>query len=156
VFEAAERTFIVAPRVGGRIATYSWQRHDVLAGRDTSADHWGSTFWTSPQSDWGWPPPRAIDPAPYAVTDTRDGLTLSSDSAPELGVRVHKRFRMRATDGAVRIRYTIENLREKPLRLAPWEVTRVRAGGVTLFPRPPGTPETPLPGFSRTDGVEWF
>jgi hypothetical protein len=126
--------FEVDPRVGGRITSYRIGGVDVLSGADVDPNNYGSTFWTSPQSDWGWPPPVELDRQPYSLVSEGDTLTLSGPRCEVLGIRVTKQFSLDRARGAILLKYTIHNLSETPKRYAPWEVTRVRSRGLTFFP----------------------
>jgi hypothetical protein len=126
--------FEVDPRVGGRVTRFRLGDCDVLSGPDVDALNYGSTFWTSPQSDWGWPPPAEVDRAPYSVAAEGDTLTLTSSPHEALGIRVTKRFSADRERGAVVLEYNIHNLGPKTRKYAPWEVSRVRSRGLTFFP----------------------
>jgi hypothetical protein len=118
---------------GARIVEYSLAGRNLLSGADVHPDNYGSTFWTSPQRDWGWPPPLHIDRLPYQVTEKDAGFELIGTRCPVLGVCVSKRFQL-DTAGVVRIEYDIGNQTDRALRMAPWEVTRVARRGVSFFP----------------------
>jgi hypothetical protein len=126
--------FEVEPRVGGRVTSYRIGGVDVLSGSDVDANNYGSTFWTSPQSDWGWPPPAELDRSPYSIVSEGDTITLASPRSDALGIRVTKQFSADRVRGAIILKYTIHNLSHMPKRYAPWEVTRVRSRGLTFFP----------------------
>lgn len=129
--------FEVDPKVGGRVTSFSIGGFDVLSGSDVDADSYGSTFWTSPQSDWGWPPPAELDRAPYSLVADRDTLTLTGAPNLALGVRVTKQFSADRVRGAIALKYVIHNLSNTPKRYAPWEVSRVHSRGLTFFPTGP-------------------
>src|SRR5579859_3285928 len=95
--------FEVDPQVGGRITSFRLGGLDVLSGPDVDAYNYGSTFWTSPQSDWGWPPPVEVDLHPYRVSRSDDSLTLTSSPQDTLGVRITKRFSADRTKSAIAI-----------------------------------------------------
>ena len=126
--------FEVDPLVGGRVTSFRLGGADVLTGPDVDAHNYGSTFWTSPQSDWGWPPPVEVDRHPYDVSAGADSLTLTSSPHDALGIRVTKRFVADRARGAVELEYGIHNVSATPKTYAPWEVSRVRSGGLTFFP----------------------
>src|SRR5258708_7975900 len=69
--------FEVDPDVGGRVTSFRLGATDILAGPDVDAHNYGSTFWTSPQSDWGWPPPGEVDRDPYAISFEGETLVLT-------------------------------------------------------------------------------
>jgi len=126
--------FEVDPSAGGRVTSYRIGGVDVLSGSDVDPDNYGSTFWTSPQSDWGWPPPSELDRAPYAIASDGDTLTLIGPRCDSLGIRVTKQFSVDRIKGAIVLKYAIHNESQTPRRYAPWEVTRVRSRGLTFFP----------------------
>ena len=74
-FQFGDTLFAVDANLGGRIVTFSLSAHNILTGPAVDAANFGSTFWSSPQSDWNWPPPPEIDSAPY--TASLDGTILS-------------------------------------------------------------------------------
>jgi hypothetical protein len=125
---------VVDPLVGGRVTSFRLGDFELLSGPAVDADNYGSTFWTSPQSDWGWPPPVEIDRGPYAVDLGEDTLTLTGAVHGGLGVRVVKRFSADRARRAFALEYEIVNESAKAQTYAPWEVTRVQAGGLTFFP----------------------
>lgn len=126
--------FEVDPQVGGRVTSFRLGDLDVLSGPEIDAANYGSTFWTSPQSDWGWPPPGEVDCHPYRVSAAEDALTLTSSPQGELGIRVTKRFSVDRANGAIILEYCIHNVSSTPKLYAPWEVSRVRSRGLTFFP----------------------
>lgn len=113
---------------GGRIMTFS------LAGKNCLADKAmfpGATFWTSPQSDWGWPPPAVIDSDEYAVlANTGESIQLASGHCPKLKVQVRKAIT--PIEQGFRIVAEIQNIAASEQKYAPWQVTRV-LGGATYF-----------------------
>jgi hypothetical protein len=146
--------FEVDPLVGGRVTSFSLEGADVLTGSDVDPDSYGSTFWTSPQSDWGWPPPPELDRAPYSVIEHGETITLAGPPNDALGVRVTKQFSVDRVRGAVVLRYTIANEGKTPRRYSPWEVSRVHARGLTFFPS--GQPAVGPLRVERVGNGTWF
>jgi len=146
----------VDPAVGGRVIALRAGGHDLLTGPEMDAGNYGSTFWTSPQAQWGWPPVAPIDHEPYAATVDGGTLVMRSGTSARLGVAVEKRF---SADGArqrITLEYGIWNPGASLLRTAPWEVTRVRPGGLTFYPSGAGPyPPSNLP-VREAGGVTWF
>jgi len=124
--------FVVAGARGARVTEFS------LDGMNLIDAAGGSTFWPSPQQAYTWPPPAEIDSAAYTAQSDATSLTLSSAIAKGLGLRVVKRFWANAASGVVSIEYQLINEGTVSASWAPWEVTRVRAGGYTFAPRGPG------------------
>jgi hypothetical protein len=128
----------------------------------------GSTFWPSPQQTWVWPPPPEIDSGDYDADSDATSLTLTSAVATGLGLSVQKRFWVNAASGVVSIEYQLTNEDSVAASWAPWEVTRVRAGGYTFAPKGPGNRTinqdsfqypltlTLLPPAPATNRIEWL
>ncbi len=143
------------PRVGGRVTSLERRGVEILSGASTDPANYGSTFWTSPQADWGWPPPAAIDRSPYAAEASGDAIVLTGAPHTALGVRVTKRFSVDAGRGAFVIEYGIHNVGTTPRSCAPWEVTRVPARGLTFFAAC-GAASGSLRLDERDGGATWY
>jgi hypothetical protein len=156
-FRAGDLAFTVDPAFGGRITAFELDGRNLLIGPDTNADNWGSTFWTSPQCDWGWPPPPEIDRLPFEASVEGETLSLMGPMCARLGVRVEKRFSFRASSGSMSITYVVHNDAAHPRKLAPWEVTRVEARGISFFPTGSEVyPYEPFLGTRDLSGITWF
>src|SRR5262245_19920701 len=161
VLEFSSLYFEVDPAQGARISAFRLEGSELLTGPAVNAVNWGSTFWTSPQSDWGWPPPTAIDSEAYTPAIGTSSFHLAGPQASFAGktVSVEKDFSADFTRDAVVITYTIHNTGAAPFSVAPWEVTRVAQGGRTFFPTgdtqftPGGS--NPLP-VDAAANVTWF
>lgn len=151
-------TMEVDPRCGARICSFSLNGKNVLTGSDVDPENFGSTFWTSPQSDWGWPPVMEIDSGEYAVVESDAGLVCCGSFSSKLGVIVTKRFSVVPARGCFRVEYEISNQSSETLRMAPWEISRV-PGGLSFFRagQPVDAPDShkPLP-LEEQGGVNWF
>lgn len=119
----------VDPQFGARITSFALEGQEVLIQKDTF-EVFGSTFWPSPQSAWGWPPIKAVDELPYQKT--ADG-SYKSQNVDTLGVTITKQFSPNS-DSSFKIVYTIHNDNDTSIKIAPWEITRVASGGTTIFP----------------------
>jgi hypothetical protein len=146
--------FEVDPRLGGRIASFRLGALDVLAGPDIHPKNWGSTFWTSPQSDWGWPPPAEFDDVEYGATLTEEVLALDGPKSPALGVAISKRFSAHASGKAIALEYRIHNRGDLPRAVAPWEISRVRPKGLSFHPK--GVPSSGTLSVEEHDGIVWY
>jgi len=157
-FQFGDTLFAVDANLGGRIVKFALSGHNILTGPAVDAANFGSTFWPSPQSDWGWPPPAEIDSAPYAASLDGTVLSLSGSTAASLGLAVEKKFSADSQAGTVTVVYAIAN-RGQARQVAPWEITRVAAGGVTFFPMGEGGPRKGPQDLLNTtivNGVAWF
>jgi hypothetical protein len=144
----------VDPHAGGRVTSLRHGGVEILSGLAVDPDNYGSTFWTSPQSDWGWPPPAEIDRGPYSVDAAGGALTLTGAPHPGLGVRVTKHFSTEPALRAFAMRYVVHNVSNSSKTYAPWEVTRVPPGGLTFF-RARRSASGALPLDERA-GASWF
>jgi hypothetical protein len=144
----------VDPHVGGRVTSLRVRGVEVLSGPAVDRDNYGSTFWTSPQSDWGWPPPAEIDRAPYSIDVAPDRLTLTGTVHHALGVKITKRFSADRARRAFALEYAIANVSATAKTYAPWEVTRVLPGGLTFFPA--RRPASGTLHLEERGGVTWF
>lgn len=143
---------------GARICSFSLDGANVLVGPEVDPNNFGSTFWTSPQSAWGWPPVPEIDHRPYAVVESDSGLVCCGSLASQLGVLVTKRFNVVVGRNCLRVQYEVCNQTSETLRLAPWEVSRVR-GGLTFFSLGDGHwkgEQVACPEVLDAAGATWF
>ncbi len=155
----------VDPATGGRIVALRFEGRDLLTGEEIDPANYGSTFWTSPQADWGWPPNPYLDIVAY--TWSLDGATASlvsqqfnADSQGTKPITVEKRFTANVEAEAFDIEYVIANQGDTAFELAPWEISRVAGGGLTFFPTGESEmtaidPHGELP-TTKCGGVTWF
>jgi hypothetical protein len=164
-FDACDVTLEVDPMKGGRITTLKLGAgDDILTSADTNPIYWGSTLWTSPESQWTQPPPTPIDSDPYTAVATDTTLTLTGMPYAMLGVSVTKTFSADAKLGAIHIEYKLTNTKQTAIQMAPWEVTRVYPKGLTFFPTGPTAPTlsagatlpTTTTGTANAGGITWF
>ncbi len=159
-FTFGDTVFAVDAAKAGRIVTFSLAGRNILTAAKHSQDNnWGSTFWPSPQSDWGWPPPAELDPGAYTPSLSGATLSLVSRTSAALGLAVTKQFSVDADRGMVAIAYGLVNRGTRARSVAPWEITRVAAGGLTFFPMGDGAPAKgaqDLLNLQIADGVAWF
>ena len=142
--------------LGGRITSFLVDGRNFLTDDKVDSLNWGSTFWPSPQSDWDWPPPAAIDNEPYTATLEGPGLKLVSKKSPA-GLVVTKRISGDLQENSFLLNYTITNESGKTLKVAPWEITRVKTGGIAFFPMGAGERRGGLLPLTREkDGIVWF
>lgn len=126
----------VDPKKGGRITKFLFGVREVLLQEEKTPDFYGSTFWTSPQADWGWPPYKTLDSDPYDVLKIDSTfLCIQSKIEPKTKLQVKKYFYSIAIDTAILIKYVVVNTSQSnSISLAPWEVTRVPSRGLLFFP----------------------
>ncbi|HXU04770.1 MAG TPA: DUF4380 domain-containing protein [Polyangia bacterium] len=147
---------------GGRVTALRFGGRNLLSEPAADAGNFGSTFWPSPQTAWGWPPLAEIDHGPYRAELEPAAIAMRSAINPALGVQVEKRFAADAGRAAVVFDFAIHNCGEAPTQLAPWQITRVPPGGLTLFPAGSGD-DPPRPSGPHSNlavrqalGVTWY
>jgi hypothetical protein len=119
---------------GGKILSFKLGEQEILAQNPAAApqpapqgegqprrrffnpNSYGSTFWTSPQAEWNWPPVPEYDSLPYGALVTKGPFMLDGRIAlPALrligqtskyGYQVTKFITMDPTDGAIVITYS--------------------------------------------------
>jgi len=141
---------------GGRVTALRFGGRNLLSEPAADAGNFGSTFWPSPQTAWGWPPLAEIDHGPYRAELEPAAIVMRSAINPALAVQVEKRFAADARRAAVVFDFAIHNRGEAPTRLAPWQITRVPPGGLSLFPT--GTGAFPPSNLAVREalGVTWY
>ena len=149
---------------GGKILSFKLGEQEVLAQNPAAApqpapqgegqprrrffnpNSYGSTFWTSPQAEWNWPPVPEYDNLPYTA-EIKDGPVKVADvTIPALflqgqvskyGYRVCKAFTVDPSDLAFVITYSIVNESGETRKIAPWQISRVPNGGFLEFDAKP-------------------
>lgn len=155
--------FEVDPAAGGRVVTFAYDGENVLVGMDvTDSDiNYGSTFWPSPQSEWQpeWPPLSELDSERYSAALDETSIVLTSPDAPADSerprFRVVKRFTAAASDEAIDCEFTLTNAGSASSSWAPWQVTRVAAGGISFFPAGSGATREEL-DVTVEAGITWY
>lgn len=149
---------VIDPKQGARITGFFVGETNLLTGPEVDPSNFGSTFWTSPQSDWQWPPPPEVDHLPYTVLEG-DGDVLVCCGAPcaRLGLLVTKRFSL-GSNQALKVEYEICNQTNDVLKVAPWEISRVRGGLTVVMAGQPFEEPVPLPrpAVTMAESAHWF
>jgi hypothetical protein len=158
-------TLDVNPQIGARVTYLKLGSTDIItpftcttynSSSTTCSNNAGSTFWTSPQTAWGWPPVAAIDGNTYTPTLNGSQLTLKGSADATLGAGVTKVISGDSSTGWISLTYTINAT--KPIQAAPWQITRVPRGGLVFFPLMSLVSNTtnPLWFLSPSNGYEWI
>ena len=142
---------------GGKILSFKYDDREIIS-QLRWPEAFGSTFWTSPQKEWNWPPVKEFDKNPYTVEQDGTTLRMTSEVSERLKCRVGKTFAIDEKDGAIVITYTITNEGDEPRSVAPWEVTRVQnEGGLIFFDAPvDGIWPAGLMDFKAQHGLAWY
>jgi hypothetical protein len=149
-------SFEVDARTGGRVTALRLGGRNLLTGPEIDAANFGSTFWTSPQSAWGWPPVPEVDHAAYRASIEDSAIVMRSAPSASLGVEIEKRFSADRARGAVLFEYRIHNLGGAPIQTAPWQITRVGPGGLTFYPSGEGVFPPSNLGVQDALGATWY
>lgn len=143
---------------GGKILSYKYKDKEIIS-QSSWRESFGSTFWTSPQKEWNWPPVPEYDKNPYTVDECSDShLLLTSQVSERMKYRIRKEFTVNAADNVIAVTYTIINESNETRQVAPWEITRVaNDGGLIFFDAPiDGITPAGLLSFEAKDGAVWY
>ncbi len=126
----------IMPKVAGRVSSLKYDGHELLvqiADLDRITD-WGTVFWSSPQTEWGWPPIDVLDSKPYKLSADDDRIVLTSEVDPKTGYQFTKTYLPSGVD-RIAVTYRITNHSTKAKHVAPLEVTRLPPSGSLFYPR---------------------
>ena len=143
---------------GGKILSLKHQDREVIS-QSRFPESFGSTFWTSPQKEWNWPPVPEYDKMPYTVVERGEGkLAIKSQVSERLKYQIGKEFSVDDKSHAIVINYTIRNEASEARQVAPWEITRVtNDGGIIFFDAPiDGITPAGLMNFKKQYGAAWY
>ena len=148
---------IVDPEKGGKILSLKYKEQEVIS-QSRWPESFGSTFWTSPQKEWNWPPVPEFDKQAYQVVHSdAQHLAVASPVSERLGLSVGKDFTTDAATGAFVVTYSIKNEGQEARRVAPWEITRVTNGdGVIFFAPTDSIWPAGLMNFETAEGAAWY
>lgn len=126
----------IMPKVAGRVSSLRYDGHELLV---TDADQsnitdWGTVFWSSPQSEWNWPPIDTLDSKPYALTTDDERVVLTSEVDKKTGYQFTKTY-LPIGDDRIAVTYRITNHSDQEKNVAPLEVTRLPPSGDLFYPR---------------------
>ena len=150
-------TMVVDAGRGGKIMSLKYQDKEVLS-QSRFPESFGSTFWTSPQKEWNWPPVQEFDKGDYTVERQDEGrLTISSPVSQRLGMSVGKDIVADKGNGSFVISYSIKNEGSEARRVAPWEISRVTNGdGIIFFEPVDSIWPAGLMNFEAANGAAWY
>ena len=117
---------------GARITSLKYDTTEVLS-QSQAPNTYGSTFWTSPQKEWKWPPIQEHDMGAYTVMQERGKIVMTSPLSERLPMRITKTFQLSSDKHGFQITYALKNEGKEARSIAPWEVTRVPGRGTVAF-----------------------
>ena len=136
VLKCGNMTMTIDAEKGGKILSFKYGDQEVISQLKWP-ESFGSTFWTSPQKEWYWPPVPEYDKKPYVVEEKDGVLTMTSEVNEKLQYRISKAFAVDEQNQAIAITYSIRNESNEVRKVAPWEITRVQnEGGLIFFEAP--------------------
>ena len=153
----ADLSMTVDAQHGGKILSFKLGEAEML-NQGSMPSSFGSTFWTSPQAEWRWPPVPEYDTLPFSA-EVKDGaLVLTGQKSERFGYSIRKRFEADPKDGAIVVTYTIINESGQTRSVAPWEVSRVPNSGVVFFDAPTVESAYNMPAlpFTFSHGAAWY
>ncbi|MBX9851690.1 MAG: DUF4380 domain-containing protein [Cytophagaceae bacterium] len=139
---------------GGRIISFQHEGKEMIGPG-------GSTFWTSPQSAWNWPPVKEHQEVAYKDESKGDTLILRSQKDTTVGVEIIKMIFANLNDSTFTVRYGIVNKNDSTIRVAHWENTRTFKTALIFYPKGNTDSSSSNPVFgklklSSSDGINWF
>ncbi|MCR4603333.1 MAG: hypothetical protein K5683_07365 [Prevotella sp.] len=158
VLNHGDVTMTIDATRGGKILSFRYQDHEMLS-QSRWPESFGSTFWTSPQKEWNWPPVPEYDKNAYQVVEQdQHHLYIRSQVSDRLGFSIGKHFSVDASDGAFVVTYSIKNESQSQRKVAPWEITRVTNGQGQIFFQAVADSIWPagLMSFEARQGTLWY
>lgn len=160
VITAGNAVMTVNAKEGGKVTSYKLDDVEMLS-QLRMQNQYGSTFWTSPQTEWNWPPVNEFDRAAYEVSLEDNVLTLTSQQARKLPYIIEKKFMPAKNGKLIRVVYTIRNMGGETRKVAPWEISRVISdeNGLIFFDAPVEQIEAAqgeLIPFKGEAGASWY
>ena len=157
VVSVGDVTMQIDAEKGGKILSLKYKDQEVIS-QLRWPESFGSTFWTSPQKEWNWPPVPEFDKQPYTVEQKDGSIILTSQVSERLKYRIRKTFTTDQKDQAIIVTYSIINESDETRQVAPWEITRVpNDGGIIFFDAPvDGITPAGLMPFKAEYGVAWY
>lgn len=125
-------TMVVDAANGARIISLKYDDREVLSQKKFP-NMYGSTFWTSPQKEWNWPPVREHDIMRYSVEEKEGIVIMTSQLSEKIPLRISKQFEVDNADNSIVVTYGIKNEGTEDRKVAPWEITRVPPEGTITF-----------------------
>lgn len=120
---------------GARITSFKKGDKEILI-QTHSGGMLGSTLWTSPQDEWGWPTLETTDLDAYSVDIEDDKMIFTSGVETGISGRKFKfikTFSGNKDNNSISIRYALENVGTRSFSNSLWSVTRVDPEGLTFW-----------------------
>jgi len=149
-------TMTINANEGAKILSFKYKDAEVIS-QMKRFNAYGSTFWTSPQAEWNWPPVAEYDRLPYEVEQTETSLIMTSKTSERFQYSIRKEFTADPSDNSISVTYSIINHSDNERQVAPWEITRVPGDGLIFFACPSKN-ITPADKMNFVDkyGAAWY
>ena len=122
--------------IAGRISSLKIDGTELLlTASETNNLIWGNVFWSSPQSEWNWPPIEILDSKPYSLSIAKDRIVFTSKVDPVTGYQFVKSYGINHEKKCISVIYSIYNHSTVEKNVAGWEVTRFSPQGMAFFPQ---------------------
>ena len=156
VLKAGSVSMTIDAENGARIISFKCGDREVLSQLHRG-ESFGSTFWTSPQKDWNWPPVPEFDKLPYTVEQKDGKLVMKSEISEQLKYRIIKSFSADEETQSILVTYTVVNESGEDRSVAPWEISRVPNAGQIFFDTPVNEiSPAGLLDFHEVEGLSWY
>ena len=154
--KVGDLTMTIDAAKGAKILSFKHKDAEVI-NQSRWPESFGSTFWTSPQKEWNWPPVQEFDKGTYTVEKRDDKLIMTSPVSERMKYRIRKEFAVDKKDLSIIVTYAIINESDETRQVAPWEITRVPNDGIIFFDAPLEgiTPAGLLP-MKAEHGAVWY
>ena len=154
--KVGDLTMTIDAAKGAKILSFKHKDAEVI-NQSRWPESFGSTFWTSPQKEWNWPPVQEFDKGTYTVEKRDDKLIMTSPLSERMKYRIRKEFAVDKKDLSIIVTYAIINESDETRQVAPWEITRVPNDGIIFFDAPLEgiTPAGLLP-MKAEHGAVWY
>ena len=129
---AGKVSMVIDAGKGAKILSFKYEDQEIIS-QIQRFNAFGATFWTSPQSEWNWPPVAEYDRLEYQVEQTPTSLVMEGKTSERFGYSIRKKFEADPSDGSIVVTYSIVNRSDQTRKVAPWEITRVPGEGLIFF-----------------------
>lgn len=158
ISENGNAKLIVSP-IGGRITSFTFDGYEFLIQKPEHELNYGSTLWPSPQSIWNWPPIKALDSDPYFVKEVNSNFIFTSRKDDLTGLVFTKSIYKSSGKNSFVQNFIITNEGQNGIAIAPWQITRVKKGGILFFPIGDGGQKQkiyPMAETQEINGIVWY
>lgn len=129
---AGKLSMVIDAGKGAKILSFKYEDQEIIS-QIQRFNAFGATFWTSPQSEWNWPPVAEYDRLPYEVEMGEDRIVMNGKVSEKFGYSIRKEFVALPEENVIQVNYSIVNHSSEKRKVAPWEISRVLGKGLIFF-----------------------